>query len=150
LTDHPDHVLRIERVFNAPVEKVFDAWTNEEVLRRWLHANPGWETPVAEVDLRVGGAIRIVMRDPVARSDHGARGEYRQIDRPHRLVFSWIFDRHPDEHQLIELEFSEHDGITTVVMTNSAIATDQQRIDQRGGWQACYDNLERVLASESG
>lgn len=150
MTEHRDHVLRIERTFQAPVEKVFDAWTSEEVLGRWLHANAAWETPVAKVDLRVGGTIRIVMRDPVAREDHGARGEYRQIDRPHRLVFSWTFDHHPDDLQLIELEFSERDGITTVVMTNSTIATDQQRSDQWHGWQACYDNLERVLASASG
>jgi uncharacterized protein YndB with AHSA1/START domain len=126
---------------------VFDAWTEEEVLRRWLHADPNWDTPVAEVDLRVGGKIRIVMRDPVQRAEHGATGEYQLIDRPHRLVFSWTFDRHPDNHQLIELEFSERDGITTVVMINSAIATEGLRADQQRGWRACYDNLERILAS---
>src|SRR5262249_44727272 len=64
MTEHRERVLRIERSFDAPVEKVFEAWTSEEVLRRWLHGMPGWETPTADVDLRVGGRIRIVMRDP--------------------------------------------------------------------------------------
>jgi uncharacterized protein YndB with AHSA1/START domain len=62
LTEHRDRILRIERTFQAPIEKVFDAWTDEDVLRRWLHADPRWDTPVAEVDLGVGGQIRIVMQ----------------------------------------------------------------------------------------
>ena len=44
MTEHRARVLRIERTFDAPVERVFEAWTSEEVLRRWLHGMPGWET----------------------------------------------------------------------------------------------------------
>ena len=58
MSEVPGHVLRIERTFDAPAEEVFDAWTSEEVLRRWFHADPDWETPSAEVDLRVGGTVR--------------------------------------------------------------------------------------------
>src|SRR5436190_23394964 len=112
--EHRERIVRIERTFQAPIENVFDAWTNEQVLRRWLHPGPDWATPIAEVDLRVGGTIRIVMRDPVGRANHGATGEYRLIERPHRLVFSWTFDDHPDDQQLIELELSEREGMTSV------------------------------------
>jgi uncharacterized protein YndB with AHSA1/START domain len=146
LTEHRDRILRIERTFPAPVEKVFDAWTSEQVLRRWLHCGPDWETPTAEVDLRVGGRIRIVMRDP-AGVERGASGEYRLIERPHRLVFTWTFDEHSDNRQLIELEFSERDGMTTVVMINSGIATEGLEGAQRTGWHLCYDELERALRS---
>jgi uncharacterized protein YndB with AHSA1/START domain len=45
MTEHREHVLRIERTFDAPVDRVFEAWTSEEVLRRWLHDHPDWETP---------------------------------------------------------------------------------------------------------
>lgn len=147
MTEHRERILRIERTFQAPIEKVWGAWTNEEVLRRWLHVDPDWETPVAEVDLRVGGTIRIVMRDPARGAEHGATGEYRLVERPHRLVFSWTFDSHPENPQLIELRFSEREGTTSVVMINSGIANARQWTDQQGGWQGCYDNLERALAS---
>lgn len=146
MTEHHARVLRIERTFDAPVERVFDAWTSEEVLRRWLHGMPGWETPTAEVDLRVGGKIRIVMRDPSDGTEAGATGEYRVVEPPRKLVFTWIWDHHPDEPQLIELEFSERDGTTTVVMTNSSIPTEAQWESQERGWNVCYDNLERMLA----
>jgi uncharacterized protein YndB with AHSA1/START domain len=147
MTEHRARVLRIERTFDAPAERVFEAWASEEVLRRWLHGMPGWETPTAEVDLRVGGRIRIVMRDPLDGAEAGATGEYRVVDPPRRLVFTWVWDHDSHNPQLIELEFAERDGRTTVLMTNSAIPNDERRESQERGWNVCYDNLERVLAA---
>jgi uncharacterized protein YndB with AHSA1/START domain len=143
--EHRARVLRIERAFDAPAERVFEAWTSEEVLRRWLHGMVGWQTPTAEVDLRVGGTIRIVMRDPVGGAESGATGEYMVVDPPRRLVFTWVWDDQPDLPQLIELEFAEHDGRTTVRMTNSSIPTDERAESQDRGWNVCFDNLERLL-----
>ena len=139
--------LRLERTFAASAEEVFDAWTSPEVMRRWLHCGPAWETPVAEVDLRVGGKVRIVMRRPDG-SDAEAWGEYRTIDRPRRLVMTWTFYDDPANEQLLELSFSESGGSTTVVMINSDISTDQRRRAQEEGWWGCLDQLERLLTAE--
>ena len=147
MTRHRERVLRLERTFDASVEQVFEAWTSEEVLRRWLRGMPGWETPTAEVALRVGGRIRIVMRDPADGTEVGASGEYTVVEPPRRLVFTWVWDHDPDRPQLVELEFSEQAGGTLVQMTNSAIPTDGRLRDQERGWHVCYDNLERVLAA---
>lgn len=147
MTEQSGLVLRIERTFDAPIEEVFDAWTSEEVLRRWWHADPSWETPSAEVDIRVGGKLRIVMRNPQAGADYGGSGEYRVVDRPHRLSFTWIWDDDPTNPQLIELEFSEREGATTVLMINSGITTEKGRDEHEEGWQACLDNLDRALAA---
>lgn len=76
MTESGGLVLRIERTFDAPIEDVFEAWTSEQVLRRWMHASPDWETPTAKVDLRVGGRLRVVMRDPADGAEYGAVGEY--------------------------------------------------------------------------
>jgi uncharacterized protein YndB with AHSA1/START domain len=138
------YVVRIERTFDAPAEAVFDAWTSAEVMRRWFHVEPDWQTPQAEVDLRVGGWVRIVMRRPDG-SEVGARGEYTLIDRPRRLEMTWTFDDYPSNRQVIELSFSESDGSTTVVMVNSGISTDERRASQDYGWHGCFDNLERAL-----
>jgi uncharacterized protein YndB with AHSA1/START domain len=141
----PGYVLEIERTFDAPAQEVFDAWTSEEVLRRWFHGDPEWETPTAEVDLRVGGRLRIVMRDPKAREDYGASGEYTVVDPPRRLAFTWKWDDQDSERQLIELEFIEHDGVTTVRMASQGIATDERVDSHREGWGICFDNLDRAL-----
>jgi uncharacterized protein YndB with AHSA1/START domain len=145
VSEDSGHVVRIERTFTASAEDVFDAWTSPEVLRRWLHPAPDWATPVAEVDLRVGGKVRVVMRKPDG-SEVEAQGEYRLIDRPHRLVMTWTFDDDPANKQLIELSFSESGGSTTVRMVNSGISTDERRDAQDQGWRGCLDELELVVA----
>jgi uncharacterized protein YndB with AHSA1/START domain len=145
VTEHTGHVVRIERTFAAPAEDVFDAWTSPEVMRRWLHPGPDWDTPEAEVDLRVGGKVRVVMRRPDG-TEAEAHGEYTLIDRPHRLVMSWTFYDDPSNEQLIELSFSESDGSTTVLLVNSGISTGERRDGQDWGWHGCFDQLERALA----
>jgi uncharacterized protein YndB with AHSA1/START domain len=137
--------VRIERTFAASAEDVFDAWTSTEVMRRWFHCAPDWDTPVAEVDLRVGGKVRVVMRRPDG-TQAGARGEYTLIDRPHRLVMTWTFDDDPSNEQLIELSFSEAESSTTVLMVNSGISTARRCDGQDWGWRGCLDQLERTLA----
>jgi uncharacterized protein YndB with AHSA1/START domain len=146
VTEQPGRVVRIERTFDAPAQEVFDAWTSPEVMRRWLHCAPDWETPVAEVDLQVGGQVRVVMRQPDG-TEAGMRGEYVVIDPPHRLVMNWTFDDDPSNQQLVELSFVESEGSTTVVMVNSRISTDQRRDSQDRGWRGCLDQLARLLPS---
>jgi uncharacterized protein YndB with AHSA1/START domain len=146
MIEPPGYVVRIERTFDAPAEAVFDAWTSPEVMRRWFHVAPDWETPAAEVDLRVGGQVRVVMRGPDG-TEVGAGGEYTEIDRPRRLVMTWTFSDEPSNRQLIELTFSESEGSTKVVMTNSGISTDERRDAQDWGWRGCFDELERALAA---
>jgi uncharacterized protein YndB with AHSA1/START domain len=144
MSDEPPHELRIERTYAASAEEVFDAWTSAEVLRRWLHAGEHWTTPVAEVDLRVGGTVRVVMRRPDG-DDSEMHGEYREIDRPRRLVMTWTFADRPANRQLIELSFSESEGATTVVMVNTDISDQERRENQERGWRACLQELARVL-----
>ena len=145
MTEESGHLVRIERTFAASAEEVFDAWTSPEVMRRWFHCAPDWGTPEAEVDLRLGGKVRVVMRRPDG-TDAAAQGVYTLIERPHRLAMTWTFDDDPANEQRIELFFSESAGSTTVLMVNSGISTDQRRDAQDAGWRGCLDQLERALA----
>lgn len=140
-------VVRIERTFDAPAEDVFDAWTSEEVIARWFKPAQGWQEASAEVDLRVGGSIRVVMRSPEG-APVGAGGQYTLIERPHRLAFTWTFDDDPSNQQMIELEFTELDGVTTVWFVNSDISEVERRDSQYEGWSACLDEMGRILASK--
>jgi uncharacterized protein YndB with AHSA1/START domain len=139
-----DTTLRIERAYHAPAQAVFDAWTSEEVLRRWFHAEHDWETTEAEVDLRVGGAVRVVMRDPHKDVEHGGGGRYTEIDPPTRLAFTWTWDG-SSTRQLIQLDFEEADGITTVRFTHSGLLDEEAIRSHQYGWNRAFDNLERVL-----
>ena len=138
--------LVIERPFQAPAQAVFDAWTSEEVLRRWFHAEHDWETPEAKVDLRLGGTVRVVMRNPHDGAAHGGGGHYTEIDPPTRLVFTWTWDNDDDARQtLIELDFEEADGATTVRLTHSNLRDQESVLSHEEGWTTCLDNLGRAL-----
>jgi uncharacterized protein YndB with AHSA1/START domain len=143
--------LVIERPFQAPAQAVFDAWTSEEVMRRWFHGQHGWETPEAQVDLRLGGAVRVVMRDPDEDVEYGGGGHYTEIDPPTRLVFTWTWDNESDRETLIELDFKEVEGVTTVRLTHSSLRDQESVLSHEGGWSAAFDNLEQALeAARSG
>jgi uncharacterized protein YndB with AHSA1/START domain len=143
-----NRTLRIERTFPAPAAAVFDAWTSEEVMRRWWHTELGWETAEAEVDLRVGGAVRVVMRDPIKDVEYGGGGYYTEIERPTRLAFTWIWDD-DTRRTLIELDFSETDGITTVSFTHSGLWDEEAVRSHEDGWGKIFDNLERTLEASA-
>jgi uncharacterized protein YndB with AHSA1/START domain len=137
--------LRMNRTYEAPADRVFEAWTSEEVLRRWFAGQPGWDTPEAEVDLRVGGAVRVVMRDPEKDVRVGGRGHYTEVDPPNKLAFTWVWDDEPHE-TLIEIEFEEIDGATSVRFTHSGLWSEEAVRSHEGGWSTCFANLAQALA----
>jgi uncharacterized protein YndB with AHSA1/START domain len=147
--DSPNvNVVRIQRRFAAPPAEVFAAWTSPEMLRLWYPPGRDWQTPVAEVDLRVGGLLRIVMRSPAGES-FGGGGEYREITPPTRLAFTWAWDQAEIGAgiQLVEIDFiAEPDGSTTVVMTNRGLGDERSRQSHREGWEGSFENLARVLS----
>lgn len=147
-------VLRLSRRFDAPRERVFDAWTNPDVLRQWWAAQPTWDTPTAEADVRPGGSYRLAMRDTDSGEIHTLVGEYREVRPPERLVYTWTWDTNTDamtgsENTLVEVEFHEHGDGTEVVVTHTGFATPELRDMHAHGWNGCLDNLERRVFSRA-
>ncbi len=139
--------LTIERTFDAPAERVFEAFTSEEVMRRWWHANPNWETPEASVDLRVGGELRVVMRNPEEDVRYGGGGVYTEIEPPRRLAFTWLWDDDADQvEQLIVIDCAESGDGTAVTFTHQSLWNQKAADEHIEGWNRCFDSLDRVLA----
>jgi uncharacterized protein YndB with AHSA1/START domain len=139
-----ERTLRLERSFAASPEEVFDAWTSPEVLRRWWLADPSWRVPVAEVDLREGGAYRLSMEDPASGSSHTVVGRYLEVRRPLRLVYSWSWeDEHgdPGHASTVTVEFRGEGASTTVVLEHTGLPDDGSRERHGQGWTACLASL---------
>jgi uncharacterized protein YndB with AHSA1/START domain len=114
VTTPTDREIVMTRVFDAPRHLVFDAFTKPELLKRWFGPR-GWSLVVCEVDLKVGGAFRFVLRSPDGK-DMGMRGVYREIVAPERSVHMESFDDYPGESQ-VTAEMVERDGRTTLTVT---------------------------------
>jgi len=145
-------VLHLEHRFAAPRERVFDAFVNPDVLRRWWAAAPDWGTPIAEVDAREGGAYRLSMRTPEGAT-HTVLGEYREVRPPERLAYTWKWDEGPDpvmagsEDTLVEIDFVDEGDGTLVKLTHSGFASEQVRDMHTQGWQGVLANLEARVFS---
>ncbi|HEX6701031.1 MAG TPA: SRPBCC domain-containing protein [Gaiellaceae bacterium] len=146
-------VLRLSRRFDAPRERVFDAWTNPELLRRWWAAQPHWEGAEADIDLRPGGSYRLAMRDTDSGMVHAVVGEYAEVRPPERLAYTWTWESNPAEMagsagSLVEVDFVESDGGTEVQVTHSGFASQEIAGMHEHGWNGCLDNLERRVLSD--
>lgn len=136
------------RVFDAPRRLVYDAFSKPELLRRWFGPR-GWELAVCEVDLRVGGGFRFVLRGPEGQM-MGMRGTYRELAPPDRSVHVESFDDYPGE-SIVTTEYREHAGKTTLVVTVTYPSREvRDAVVQSGmehGAAESYDRLAEVLAA---
>ena len=139
-----DRTLRIERTFQAPAHAVFEAFTSEEVFRRWWHAALGWETTGAEIDPRVGGTIRVVMRNPSKGTEHAGGGAYTEIEPPTRVAFTWLWDG-DTRRTLIEIDLAETDGVTRVRLTQSGLWDEEAVRSHEEGWSTLFDHMQATL-----
>jgi uncharacterized protein YndB with AHSA1/START domain len=141
-----DTTLRLTRTIKATPDRVFEAWTTPEQMRQWS-CPEGLILAEVQTDLRVGGAFLLDMQDPEG-GHHTAFGEYREIDPPHRLVYTW--DWKQEEHRmgetLITVEFNAAGENTEVVMTHEKMPSIEMRDSHNEGWTSCLDRLERLFA----
>ena len=157
--------LRISRTLNAPREVVFQAWTEPERLKQWWRAHAGFSTPIAEVDLRVGGRYRLGMQPPDKDAPYVVVGTYREIRPPEKLVYTWAWELNPPDgtagarlepasvlgpgETLVTVEFHEVDGKTEVVLTHEYFPDDHMRNEHQGGWGGCLDQLAKLVEGAS-
>jgi len=141
----------ITRVFNAPRQLVFDAFTKPELLKRWLFGPPDWTFEVCEVDLRVGGSYRYVWRGPNGE-EMGMGGIHREVVPPERIVATQLFDQDWTNGEAIgTIVLTEQDGKTT--LTNTILYSSREARDavlktpMDKGMAEGYDRLEQILES---
>jgi len=147
-----DRELVLTRIIDAPPEKVFRAWTEPELLKQWFAPLP-WTTPVAETDVRPGGASLIVMRGPDGK-EFPNRGVYLEVVKNQRLVVTDAYTKawEPSEKPFMTviLTFENEGGKTryTALVRHWTVA-DREAHEKMGfhqGWGMCTDQLAALVA----
>ncbi len=144
--------LVLSRVFDAPRDLVFKAWTDPRHVAQWWGPN-GFTNPVCELDVRPGGAIRIDMRGPDGIV-YPMKGVFHEIVEPERLVFtsSAVEDEkgHPQLVVRFTVTFDEHNGKTKLtvraVVVTSGPAAAGALAGMEQGWTEMLDRLAEELA----
>jgi uncharacterized protein YndB with AHSA1/START domain len=137
-------VVRIVRRLPAPPNEVFDAWLDVESLTQWMCAGTSRVT-AAEVDSRVGGRFRIVMSDERGEVEH--TGEYRELRRPERLVFTWISKVTLDRETLVTITLRPVGEETELTLMHERLPDAEARTKHRRGWTSIVEKLGATLAT---
>jgi uncharacterized protein YndB with AHSA1/START domain len=148
-----DRELILSRLIDAPREKLYRAWTEPALLKQWFAPLP-YTTPVAELDLRPGGASFVMMRAPDG-TDLPCHGVYLEIVRNERLVFTdayvkaWEPSKKP--FMTVILTFEDEGGKTryTARVRHWTVA-DRETHEKMGfhqGWGQCADQLAALVAT---
>jgi uncharacterized protein YndB with AHSA1/START domain len=137
-----DISLTMTRIFDAPVERVFDAWLSKS-WGEWA-GPPGVHGEVTVMEPRVGGRYQVEM--------HRAEGEplkvggtYREIVRPSRIVMSWKWE-HEDADTLVTLDFRAIGSKTELRLNHTGFATVERRDSHTNGWTGTLEKLAQQLA----
>lgn len=116
-----DREVCVTRSFRAPRTLVWAAYTQPDLLRRWMLGPPGWSMPVCEMDVRVGGRYRWRWRSDDGGSEFGFHGEFLEVDPPRRMRHTEMYDpgtvggtMGEENAAMITAAFEEVDGVTTV------------------------------------
>jgi uncharacterized protein YndB with AHSA1/START domain len=115
ITLEGDRTIVMQRIFHAPRELVFDAWTMPEHLAQWYGLR-GSTLTECRVDLRPGGSWRMVIRESDGQ-DYGFGGRYIEVVRPERLVHTYLFDPYPDDEAMVSVTFETVEGGTILTET---------------------------------
>jgi uncharacterized protein YndB with AHSA1/START domain len=149
VTTPSEQEIVLTRLFDAPMQLVFEVMTRPEHVREWWgQLGDGYSVPVCEIDLRVGGKWRFVNRHP--RGEAAFHGEYREIAPPNRVVFTEIFEAFPDTVSVVTSVLTQEGGKTRLTATvrypsrevrDMVMSTGMAR-----GAGLSYDRLEDLLA----
>ena len=141
--------LTITRTIRAPRQKVFDAFVQPELVRRWFGPR-GFTITHAELDARVGGRYRITMLPRMGESNT-VTGVYREVRAPERLAFTWKWEGGMNElpETLVTVSFSErqaeHGIETQVSLVHSGFPSAQARDGHMSGWNSTLNDLVDLL-----
>jgi uncharacterized protein YndB with AHSA1/START domain len=146
MTTAEDTTLVITRSFEAPPERVFDAWLTREEWQSWIGPE-GVDCDVHLLEPHVGGCYRLEMhvdgQPPIA-----VAGVFKVIERPHTLSFTWGAEGDPSRQSLVTLTFTELPGKTELTLRQEGLGSAANR-DQFGhGWNSALNKLARYLARE--
>ena len=137
--------LTLSKHLPASPEAVFDAWTTPAHMANWL--SPMTTASVPRLDLRVGGEFQIDMR--AAETDYVHTGKYLEIDRPHKLVFTWHSEGTQQQETVVTLEMAPDGDGTMLTLSHERFPTADSRDNHEKGWTVIIEKLDGVFAQTS-
>lgn len=134
--------VRVTKFIRATPEAVFDAWTDAEVMQKWM-LPMNIQSTEARVDARVGGTFSLNMKHPDGAFPF--QGEFLEVDRPRKLVFTWCSTAGMHLPSRVTVELLPVAGGTELILTHDMFGEDGTADQYRGGWPGVVEKLAGVV-----
>ena len=136
--------LTLQRRINAPPAKIYSAWTEPSQIVKWMHP---YDTEVfhVEMDVRVGGGFRIIMRAPDGE-EHDVSGTFREVVRDEKLVYTWAWRSTPERESLVTLTLRLDGEATLLTLMHEQFFDEAARDGHQAGWSRALECLEQQFA----
>jgi uncharacterized protein YndB with AHSA1/START domain len=128
--------ITVSAEINAPIEKVWNAWTNPTNIMQWCNASDDWHAPKAENDLRVGGKFSTTMAAKDGSFSFDFEGEYTKVDHHQKIDYSL------GDGRTVDITFNSNGNTTSIIETFDAESENPIEM-QQGGWQAILNNFKK-------
>jgi len=140
------HELEISRVIKSDAETLFDAWLDVDSIREWMCPGESVRVPDPKLDPRVGGKFDFTMQVGDELLPHV--GEYRVIDRPTRLQFTWVSGHTHNQDSVVTIDFEPMGQEETRLTLVHTLLPDDVAVDNhRGGWSRILDTMATYFGS---
>jgi uncharacterized protein YndB with AHSA1/START domain len=137
-------IVQVRRRMRAPAEEIFDLWTKPDLMVRWMSPYRGAVDCTASCDLRPGGAFSLVMSSE--GSSREVSGTYIEIDRPRKLVFTWMGPLTNNVDTLVTVELIPRGDETDLVLTHERLPTQAIVEGHTMGWGNILDHLADAVS----
>jgi uncharacterized protein YndB with AHSA1/START domain len=140
-----DLTVNIDKIIHAPIEKVFDAWLNPKMLSKFMRGLPDMADTDVEIDASEGGHFTFIMHLGDEKIPH--TGEYLEISRPDKLVFTWKSQYSVVDNSTVTLNFTNiDDNKTKISLTHVKFIDEEARSGHEEGWSNVLDKLNEVMS----
>ena len=139
-----DLKVNIEKIIHAPIGKVFDAWLDPKTMSKFMMGMPDMPDSDVENDPREGGSFTINMHYRGEELPH--TGQYLEISRPDKLVFTWVSRHSSADNSTVTLHFTKIDeGKTNVSLVHVRFVDEESRSGHEAGWGCILDKLDEII-----
>lgn len=139
----PTRIVKVTRRLGASAERVFDAWLDPQTVGEWLCSTPTGKVVRVEIDAQVGGRYVIVDRRDVGDVEH--TGEYLEIDRPKRLVFTFVVPMFSTEATRVSIDIVPLSASSCEITLTHEGVFEEYASRTQDGWTKILEGLQRSI-----
>jgi len=144
MQNQANNSIRISRHFSGSPQKVWQAWTDPQIVKSWFGSDPKGKVLEASLDVHIGGVFEVTFKNS-DETQYTCTGKYKELEQYQKLVFTWTWKDRPDIVELVTVLLQAEPNGTRMIFEHANIDSNTTH-NYEMGWKSTFEKLERALA----